>query len=348
MKGLLFLGGKEIVIREFKTPEPSEGEVLIRMKAAGICGSDMQYLYNPTKEERAKARPDGGSCPEVIAGHEPCGVVESVGPNVSYLKPGDRVVVYQISGCGHCLYCLTGQRILCKSKCGLGFDINGAFADYMVTRESNCVILPDGLSFEVGAYCGCGGATAYSASKRLGISGLEAVAIFGLGPVGLAGVLIAKSMGAKVIGVDIIDARLELAIHAGADIVINSKSTDPVKGIMKFTGGEGADVSWDASGNPKAMVQTLEAAKVWGRSAFVGLGREVMIDASLHVIHKQLTLYGSWVFSIAELQQLLTDALRYSIPFENLITHRFSINEADAALKLFEKGETGKVVFAWP
>jgi len=348
MKAVFFPGDREAIVKEVPDPKPDRGQVLIRMKASGICGSDLELLYRLSKEERGKPLLGITISPEVIPGHEPCGVVEELGPGVHHLREGDPVIVYHLSGCGYCKFCRSGFPIHCAQKRTYGFDIHGGFADLMVADEKDCVMLPNELDFVEGAYCGCGAGTAYKASKRVGICGLETIALFGLGPVGLAGVLIGKALGARVIGVDIKEYRLRLAQKAGADHIINSNEGDPVKSIMELTNGEGADAAIDFSSNPVARSNALDCTKTWGRVAFVGLaGGKITIDASTQIIPKQLNIYGSWVFSTAELQELLAMLVRYRLRFDDLVTHRFSIEDAPEALRLFDKGESGKVVLIW-
>jgi propanol-preferring alcohol dehydrogenase len=347
MKAVFFPGDREAIVKEVPDPKPDRGQALIRMKASGICGSDLGFLYRLSKEERAKPSLGVSLSPDVIPGHEACGIVEKLGPSILHLREGERVVVYHTRGCGCCKYCRSGFPIHCTLKKAYGFDINGGFADLVVADETDCVALPKELDFAEGAYCACAAGTAYKASKRVGVSGLDTIALFGLGPVGLAGVLIGKAMGARVIGVEISEYRSRLAIKAGADHVINPNVEDPVKSIMELTNGEGADVAIDYSANPIARSKALDCTKIWGRMAFVGEGGKVTIEPTMQIIHKQLSVYGSFVFSTAELQELLAMLVRRRLRLNSLVTHRFSIEDAPEALRLFDRGESGKVVFIW-
>jgi propanol-preferring alcohol dehydrogenase len=218
----------------------------------------------------------------------------------------------------------------------------------MVADERDCVKLPDQLSFAVGAYCSCGAGTAYQVTKRLGISGLDDVVIFGVGPVGLAATLFATFEGGRVIAVDVNEQRLELAKAIGAKHVINPNKEDPVEKVFQLTHGEGASVTMDCSANPTARVAALECAKVWGRTAYVGEGNTTTIDPSPQILHKELTLIGSWVFSLTSMMELLEYLARYSLPLEHLITDRFQLENAPQAFEAFAGGQTaGKAVFEW-
>jgi propanol-preferring alcohol dehydrogenase len=312
-----------------------------------MCGSDLHHLYRVPRKERSKPFLGINVSPDIIPGHEPAGIVTKIGSDVQSLEKGNRVVVHHISGCGHCKYCQGGHVIHCEKKKTYGYDVHGAFADFMVALEKDCVILPEGLSFEEGAYASCGAGTAWKASKVARLHGLVTAALFGMGPVGLAGVVAGKALGAKIIGVEVSEERIELAKKAGADHVINARETDSVKEIFNLTNGEGADVAIDYSGNPLARNNALNCLKVFGRMVFVGMGSLTTIDPTNQIIQKELTISGSWVFTTFELQEMLDAMERYDIHFNQLITHRFSIEEAPEALELFDQGKTGKAVFMW-
>jgi propanol-preferring alcohol dehydrogenase len=218
----------------------------------------------------------------------------------------------------------------------------------MVADERDCVILPDNLSFAVGAYCSCGAGTAYQVTKRLKISGLDNVVIFGCGPVGLATTLFATFQGGRVIAVDVNEKRLDLAKEIGAKFIINPKKNNVVEEVMQITEGEGAEVTIDCSANPEARIAALDCAKIWGRTAYVGEGNKTTIDPSPQILHKELTLIGSWVFSLTSMMELLELLSRHSLPLEDLITNRFVIEDAKRAFEAFSNGQTsGKAVFEW-
>ena len=344
MRGVLLPGDRQVVLTEFPDPKPGLGEVVVRMKASGICGSELHGRYRPSKEQIARSRMS-----DKIGGHEPCGVVEEVGVGVTNVQPGDRVMVYHIMGCGYCKYCLSGWMINCTTTWrSHGWTAHGGHADFMLTDARNCVKMPDKLSFIDGAICACAGGTAYQASKRVGISGRDTVAIFGLGPVGLCGVMIAKGMGARVIGVDIIPERLELGKKLGADVVFDGSQTDPVEEIKALTRGEGAEVAIDYSASPVARNQALDCARVWGRVAFVGEGNKTTIEPSPQMLHKQLTVHGSWVCGLWELRELGEFLADHDISLARMVTHRLSLEKTGEALALFDTGHTGKVVIVWP
>jgi threonine dehydrogenase-like Zn-dependent dehydrogenase len=343
MRAIIFPGEKKVEIREIPRPVPSSGEVLIRMKASAICRSDMSLYYgNPV------VGGDNAGSGNIVPGHEPCGVVESVGDGVRNLKVGDRVAVYLAIGCGTCSHCLSGYSMFCKDWKCVGFDVHGGDADFLVVPEENCLPIPDEMSFEVGAVITDAVGTLYHAQKRLGISGRDTIAVFGLGPMGGAGILVAKAAGATVIAVDVIDHRLQLAKEElGADFIVNGKEVDVVQILKEITGGVGIDAFVDCSGSTICHNQALDALRPHGRGAFIGESRESTIKPSEQFIRKQITVMGSWYFPKHEFSEIANFVVRNKIPVEKLITHRFSIDQAEEAFRLFDERKTEKAVFVW-
>ena len=148
----------------------------------------------------------------MISGHEGAGVVAQIGPQVTNVQVGDRVSLYHYLSCGHCEYCLAGNKMLCRSGQGLGLDINGTDAPYLLIKAENCLLLPDDLSYIDGVFISCIGGTAYSSLKKLSSS--DQIVVFGVGPVGLSILLLAKALGSRVIGVEPGQARRQLALES--------------------------------------------------------------------------------------------------------------------------------------
>ncbi|PZE21734.1 zinc-dependent alcohol dehydrogenase family protein [Paenibacillus xerothermodurans] len=344
MKGVIFPGDKRVEIKEFPIPTPAQGEVLVKLKASAICRSDMSLYYG---NGQAVVGGDAAKTGAIIPGHEPAGVVERVGDGVNSIKEGDRVAVYLADGCGECAHCKSGYMMFCKSWQCIGFDRHGGDADYIVVPEKNCMKLPDGLSYAAAAVSTDAVGTLYHAQKRLGISGRDTLVIFGLGPMGGAGILVAKALGATVIAVDMIDERLELAKELGADFTLNGKHVKVVEEIMAITNGRGADAAIDCSGNTHAENQALDCVRPHGRVAFVGECKESTIRPSEQLIRKQITLIGSWYFPIQEFDEITELIVRKNIPVEKLITHTFPLEEAATAFRLFDERKTEKAVFIW-
>ena len=339
MRGVVLHGEGELAVREFEDPIPECGEVVVRTKVAGICGSDIHMYHSPRKWHEGR--------PEMAAGHEPAGVVESVGETVTLVKPGDRVSVYHYIGCGKCTRCLAGFRQWCREAKGLGTAAHGAHADFLLVPEDNCYVLPDELSFIDGAFMACGAGTTYSALAKLRPNGTSSLAVFGLGPVGLAGVMMAKAMGARVVAIGRRECRLTLAREFGADYIVDVDDPDApatIKGLFP----RGVDMVYETSGAPEAQAYMLRMLKRGGEACIVaGKKGDNGIDAGT-IIGKQLTIRGSFVLPIWMVPQMAAFIVRHRLPFEKMVTHRFSIDQAAEAFKLFDSGECGKVVFEWP
>lgn len=346
MKGVVFLGDGELEVRDFDIPVPGQGEVLVEMKASGICGSDLMFL-NKTKKEIAEL-PNMNPM-----GHEPCGVIAALGQGATGVKVGQRTIVFHYSGCGRCKYCRIGYEQLCIH----GFNYygtsrlrgyGGGHEDYMVVPDRVCMELPDGMSFEAGAAVACGTGTAYAALKKVYVSGHDTMAVFGQGPVGLSATMIGAAMGARVIAIDVVPYRLELAKKLGAAEVVNATDRDAVEAVRNLTKGEGAEVTLECTARSSVRVQTVESAKLFGRVCFVGAGGSVTFDnVTRQIMHKHLTIYGVWTFSTWMLEEAANWIINWNLPIDNLITHRFPLEQAQEAYKIFQEGQTGKVVFVW-
>ncbi|MEV8112383.1 zinc-binding dehydrogenase [Pseudarthrobacter oxydans] len=344
-KRLYFPGDRQVSVIESEVPTPQRDEVLIQIEAAGVCGSDLHYLYRVPAAERGKPRLGVTINPDAAPGHEPAGRVIQAGPGTTGLTPGDRVIVHHISGCGHCDWCTRDLPMHCAGKRTYGFDIDGAFSEFMVAKAKDCIAVPDNVSTTVAAYAACGAGTAFNALRKMNVTSADDVVVFGLGPVGLAAVRFAHDFGARVAAVDLSPERRELAEKAGADICLDPR-TGAVEALREWTGGKGASAGLDASGNGLARRALLDAAAVLGRIAFVGEGGDVKIDVSEQIIHKQLTVIGSWVFGISELRGVLDYVSRRNVDLESLVTHVYNIEDAAKAFAVADESHSGKVVIS--
>jgi threonine dehydrogenase-like Zn-dependent dehydrogenase len=342
MKAVKIVGVGEIEVKEVPIPVPSDNEVLIKLKASALCRSDLHLYHGESVFEDSEV--DGST---ITPGHEPCGIVEKVGTNVKAVKAGDRVAVYLAMGCGSCSNCLEGDTMLCEQFRCLGFDLDGGHADYLVVPEYNCLPLPDDMSFLAGAVSTDVGGTLYTACRRLGVDGTKTVAIFGIGPMGCGGVLMAKGFGAKVIAVDVDPQRLELAKNLGADIVINPKDCDSVAEIKRLTNGIGADIAIDCSGSQIAQNNALDCVRAKGTVGFIGESKACTINPSDQFIRKLIDLKGCWYFNRSDWDEITAFIINKNINIEKISSHTFSISEAAEAFKLFDSRATQKVVFLW-
>ena len=347
MKGVVFPGSRQVEFRDFPDPTPGPGEVVLEIKASGMCGSDLHF-YRAAEGAKSlglvMAEGDG----PVIAGHEPCGIVAARSPDLpDHVAPiGARVMCHHYKGCGVCQDCRAGWQQLCSDGFVVyGATANGAHAPYMAVPADTLVALPEALSFSEGAAISCGTGTAFNALKRMNLTGRDTIAVFGQGPVGTSAVLFAAEMGARVIALDISNERLDIARSFGAHETLNANDVDPVGAIQDLTGGRGATMALDCSGVPDARVQAVRATRTWGTVCFVGEGGTVTLEVSKDIMRKQLTIIGSWTFSSYGQADCADYIASRDIDLDRIFTHRFKLDEAEAAYQMFDKQISGKGVF---
>ncbi len=337
MKAVYFTGDRQVEVAQAPDPTPGPGEVVLQIKASGMCGSDLHTLRAPA-----------GSRPRLIAGHEPCGIVAEIGPGVSetVARVGQRIMDHHYSGCGVCVHCREGWTQLCdEGSTVYGNTGHGAHAEYMLVPAYTCIPLPDELSFSAGAAISCGTGTAYGGLMRLELSGRDTLAIFGQGPVGLSATQLAVAMGARVIALDLAADRRQRALDFGAFSTIDPSSDDPVEAIRELSHGRGADCVLDCTSSAQARRQGVQAAKIWGRVCFVGIGGDVTLDVANEIIKKQLTIVGSWTFSQNGQAECARFCVDRGIDVDALFTHRWALEQAPEAYVLFDTQTTGKGVF---
>jgi len=345
MRAVYFLGDRKLAVRDVPDPTPGPGEVILEIKASGMCGSDLKF-YRAHDGAGSVGLAKKGDEP-VIAGHEPCGVVVEIGPGVSNRlgHVGMRVMNHHYAGCGCCHQCRSGWTQMCDAGSTVfGVTGNGAHAQYMKVPADTLVALPDDLSFKAGAAISCGTGTAWGGLERLGLRGSDTIAIFGQGPVGLSATQLAAAMGARVIALDIDEARLTRSKEFAADATINPKEGHAVTAIKHLTHGRGADCTLDCTGTAQARSAAIKSARKWGRVVFLGEGGDVTIDVSTDMLRKQLSVFGSWTFS----KNGQADCARFiserKIDVDQLFTHEWPIEQADEAYRLFDTQTTGKGV----
>jgi propanol-preferring alcohol dehydrogenase len=340
MKAVFLPGNKRVEIRAVEVPTPGPGEVLVQVKASCICRSDLSLYYG-------NAVVGGDAAGKCITGHEPSGIIASTGAGVQRFRAGDRVAVYLAVGCGVCSVCRMGNVFLCPDWRCLGFTADGGNAEYLVVPERNCLRIPDSISYVAAAISTDAFGTLYSACKKLRLNGASTVGIWGLGPMGSSGILAAKALGAQVVAFDPIAERREFAVKLGADLALDPSAPDARDKIAAIAGPLGFDAGIDCSGHPTGQNMALDNTRRLGAVAFIGESRETMIRPSDQLIRKQLTLIGSWYFNIAEYEEIVDIMVRKQIDLERLATHRFSVDEAETAFRLFDERKTEKAVFVF-
>ena len=341
MRGVVFLGEGRLELRQFPDPTPGPDDVILRIKASGMCGSDLHHLHGPLRAPNQI----------VIEGHEPCGVVEQVGSAVpaAQAQVGDRVMVHHYDGCRTCRYCRSGWTQFCPNDRIVygGLNGHGAHADLMKVPAHTLIKLPDALTFKAGAAVSCGSGTAFGAIKRVELSAEDTVAVFGQGPVGLSCTLFAKAFGARVIAVDVDASRLEMAKAFGADHAINSASEDAVRAIRALSRNrEGADKSIECSGNDHARRHAIQSIRRLGSACLVGVTGKIEIDSD-EVILYQKSVLGSLTFSKNLQEDCANFVAERGLNVDALFTHEFGLEQAKHAYELFDKRLIGKGVFVF-
>ncbi len=347
MKGVVFLGERKLALREFPDPTPGPDDVILEIKASGMCGTDLKPYREPFVPGVVRGGIKRSETP-VIAGHEPCGIVAEVGAHVTERRArvGQRVMDHHYQGCGVCRHCETGWSQMCsEGPVVFGSVDHGAHAPYMRVPASTLVPLPDELSFETGAAKSCGTGTAYGALRRLSLHGDETIAIFGQGPVGLSATQLAHAMGARVIAFDISESRRRMALDLGADVAIDPAADDAVEAILTLTRGEGAEKTLDCFSSPQARAQAVRATRAWGSCCYVGEGGEVTLEVSPDLLRRQVTLMGSWTFSTVGQADCARFVAERGIDVDRLFTDRWGLDQAEEAYRLFDQQQTGKGVF---
>jgi len=321
MKALLLEEYKKLSITDMPEPEVGEHDVLVQIKACGICGSDIHGFDGSS----------GRRVPPLIMGHEAAGVVAQTGSAVTKTKEGDRVTFDSMVSCGQCFFCQRGKMNLCDNRRVLGVSCedyrqHGCFAEYAVVPEHIIYPMPDNLAFEHAAMIEPV-SVAVHAVKRTPITKGDTAAVIGVGMIGLLVVQALKAAGcSKIIAVDLAEEKLKLAQELGADLSVNPKTTDAVKSIQEATDGRGADVTMEVVGATPTIKTAIESARKGGHVTLVGnLAPEV--DFPLQsVVTRELTIYGSCA-SNGEYPECIDLLARGVIQAEPLISAKAPLEE---------------------
>jgi len=332
MRAVHIVDSRKVEVRDLPDPAPEGDEVVVRVEAAAICGSDLHGLYEPPGE---KPR---------VPGHETAGVVVAV-DRPRRAKVGDRVCMSPARFCGVCDLCRAGYVLYCRASGGThGFSHDGGHAELIRVPEASLLPLPDAVTFEQACVILDPIGTPYHGLKRMGVNATHTVGVFGLGPMGLGGVLVAAALGARVIALDPVAYRRELALRLGAAAALDPMAGDPAEQVLEATGGYGLDCALECSGRPEPVRQALDLVRHLGHVTLVGEQPQATVRPSDHFLRKEITLSGGTCFPLGEYAEIVRWIERGLGP-ERLITHRFGLEEAAQAYALFASGDTGKVIF---
>ena len=362
---VLYEVGKPLEIKDLKIEKPKEGEVLVTMKAAGVCASDHHVIH--------------GQIPyptPIVLGHENAAIVEEVGPNVTNVKPGDSCITSFVSSCSECDYCRTGLGNHCSrhysdpktqhrqfdgtfrirdNEHNEIYQMNklGGFAEQQIVPASSLLVIPKEVPPEVAALIGCCVTTGLGGILNIdNIKAGSTVAVFGCGGVGLNIIQGAKMLNClKVIAVDIFDHKLEFAYKFGATDVINAKSEDPVEKIRDITGG-GVDYSFDSFGSSAIMKQAVESLSKRGTAALVGLASpssDVAINM-VDLVRNEKNIIGSFYgygSPLVTMKKIVDMYLSGKVNIDDLVRKVFKLEEINEAFADIDKGEDGRGVIVF-
>jgi threonine dehydrogenase-like Zn-dependent dehydrogenase len=337
MKALRIAGEQQVVILDRPRPEPGPGEVVVRMKATGICGSDLHPYRHPSPLHLD---------PGFVSGHEPCGVIEELGAGVTGWKVGDPVVVYFRRTCGQCEYCRSGNRNVCLNRRqSYGHQgLDGSHAELMRVETPCLMPKPEHLSFVDGAVLACQAGTAYYPLSRLGVSGRDVLVVSGLGPVGLLATLLASKMGATIVGIDPSAERRAFAERLGAAATIDPMA-GPVGEALREQFPERADKLIETSGANQAHAVMGDLLKPLGSAAIVGLGSSDFKMPLMHLAHRELTIFGTSIYPFTQYDEICQFLKRHQISLEAVVSHYFPLEQGQEAYATAAAANSGKVCF---
>jgi S-(hydroxymethyl)glutathione dehydrogenase/alcohol dehydrogenase len=350
-----------IRVETLELAPPRAGEVLVQIKACGVCHSDYHLVTGATTHPLP-----------VVPGHEGAGIVEAVGDGVTHIKPGDHVILNWAPNCGRCFYCLHGRPNLCDTFVGpiwdgvmldgtprlswngqpvYHFSALAAFAEYAVVPQETCVVIRNDVVLSVAALVGCAvttgvGAVLYSAQVQPG----DRVAVFGCGGVGLSVIMGAQLAGAQqIIAIDRVPQKLEMAAQFGATDVINATEVDPIETVRDMTAGRGADVTFEAVGTPQLQADCVEATRPGGKAVLVGLsamGSSTPLSGA-KLVRQEKTVIGSYygtAHTARDFPFILDLYAAGKLNLDRLISRTYQLVEINEAFDAMLRGEVARGV----
>lgn len=344
MKASLLTAPNEFDVREVPVPIPEGGEVLCRIRAVAICGTDPEIVDGT---HRSKGWPPRYP---FILGHEWSGEVVGLGPGVSGFKPGDRVAGEAHKGCGVCSNCIRGDYTLClnygKPETGhrhYGFTAPGANCEYNAYSVKSVKKIPDSLSFPHASLVDTAG-VALHGIKLIGITPGGTVAVYGPGPIGLCAMQIARGMGAKNVIVVGRGHRLSVAGEMGADFTVNFEEEDPVVRILEITGGAGADEVLECSGAEGTPVQSIRSVRKGGRISLLGFydDRKASPPPMTQVVLNEIMIRGSRANPNAS-EEAIRLFEKGTLKGDRIVTHRFPLEKYEEAFQTFVQRRDGAI-----
>lgn len=332
MKAAVFYGPNQALrVEEIATPTPGPGEILVKVAACGLCHTDLHYIDHgvPTFKN-----------PPMVLGHEVSGTVEVLGQGVDGWKKGDRVILPAVYGCGVCENCRNGRENICEKMVMFGNNVNGGYAEFVVAPASQAFALPPEIPLEEGAIIADAITTPYHAVVNRGkVKPGDRVVVFGCGGIGLNVIQLAAALGAEVIAVDILPEKLDWARKLGAKETLNSKEFERIdKKVRELTDG-GADIGFEAIGNPVVQGQAFSSIRSGGRFVVVGFSSKPMTLDTGRVMYREMEIVGSLGCRPVDYPRVIELARQGKIKVKELVTRKFPLAEINAAFAHLRKGE---------
>lgn len=329
---------RRLELQEIPVPKIGARDVLVRVKAAGICHSDAHY-----RAGKSPVHP----LPMTL-GHEAAGIIEQAGPEVTRLKAGDRVCLHYLATCGDCEYCNEGNEQFCATGEMIGKHRDGGYAEFIRVPARSAFLLPAEIPFEQGAIMMCSSATSLHALNKARLEPGESVAVFGIGGLGVSAVQLARASGAaEIFGVDIKPAKLEMAKRFGA-IPINAANSDPVEEILRLTNGRGVDVALELIGLPLTMKQAVKSLGIKGRAALAGITeKNFEIAPYMDLLNKEAEIIGVSDHLAQELPLLIEWARAGKLNLSGVITQTIPLEAGainDTLDRLEQFGDAMRIV----
>jgi len=332
MKAAIFHGsGKPLEIAEVPTPSPGAGQILVKVAACGVCHTDLHYLDHNVPTFKA---------PPMILGHEPSGTVAGLGAGVKNFKEGDRVLLPAVLTCGTCFHCRSGRENICDNMVMFGNHVDGAYAEFVLAPAKDALALPPEIPLEEGSIIADAVSTPYHAVVNRGqVKAGDTVVVFGCGGVGINVVQMAAAVGASVIAVDLMPEKLELAKKLGAQAGINPKEVDRVDKAVKKLTGRGADVAFEAIGNPKTMQDAFSCIRKGGRLVVIGYSDKSVEFPASKIMFFEQEIVGSLGCRPVDYPKIIEMARTGKIKVKELVTGRFPLDKINQAFDLLRSGD---------
>jgi 6-hydroxycyclohex-1-ene-1-carbonyl-CoA dehydrogenase len=332
MKAAVFDGPHQpLRLEERPTPTPGPGEILVRVAACGVCHTDLHYLDHGVPTFKP---------PPLVLGHEPSGHVAALGPGTNRWKEGDRVLLPAVYGCGQCRQCRLGRENICERMVMFGNHVEGAYAEYVLAPAKDALPLPPEVPLVEGAIIADATTTPYHAVVNRGrVQPGDAVVVFGCGGIGLNLVQIAAAVGAQVVAVDVVDEKLRLACEFGALATVNPRQVERLdKELRRLTGG-GADVAFEAIGNPATQAQAFGAVRPGGRFVVVGFSDTPMTLETGRLMFREIEVIGSLGCRAVDYPRVIELVRQGKIRVTELVTARFALDDINLAFDRLRRGE---------